>query len=68
MVILLLRLFIEIWIFGFILLFGIATSSYLFSNEPQPGRNDRWLSRLRTSLVWPLAILSSSGRARLRAG
>jgi len=68
MVILLLRLFIEIWIFGFILLFGISLSSYLFSSEPQPGRTNRWMSRLRTSLVWPLAILSSSGRARLRAG
>jgi hypothetical protein len=64
----LLRLFIVIWIFGFIVLVATSTSSYLFSSEPQPARTDRWHSRLRVSLIWPLALLSSSGRARLRNG
>ena len=64
----LLRLFVGLWILGFILLVAISTSNYLFSSEPQPGRTGRWHSRLRASLVWPLAVLTSSGRARLRGG
>jgi hypothetical protein len=68
MVFALLRLFFVIWIFGFVLLVAITTSNYLFSSEPQPGRTDRWHSRLRASLIWPLAVLTSSGRARLRSG
>ena len=64
----LLRLFGVIWIFGFILLAATATSSYLFSNENQPSRGDRWQTRLRMALIWPLALLTTSGRARLRNG
>jgi hypothetical protein len=64
----LLRLFGVIWIFGFILLAATATSSYLFSNEGQPARGDRWQMRLRMALIWPLALLTTSGRARLRNG
>ena len=64
----LLRLFFAIWIFGFIALVATSTSTYLFSSEPQPGRTDRWHSRLRISLIWPLAALTSGGRARLRNG
>ncbi|HET7810764.1 MAG TPA: hypothetical protein VFL16_09315 [Steroidobacteraceae bacterium] len=64
----LVRLFLVIWIFGFVALVAICTSNYLFSSEPQPGRTGRWHSRLRASLVWPLAVLTSSGRARLRGG
>lgn len=64
----LLRLFGVIWIFGFIALAASATSSYLFSSEPQPSRTDRWHSRLRMSLMWPIALLSSAGRSRLRSG
>ncbi len=57
-----------VWIFGFILLAAIATSSYLFSSEEPAARSARWMSRLRMSLVWPIALLSGSGRARLRNG
>ena len=64
----LLRLFGVIWIFGFVVLAASATSSYLFSSEPQPSRTDRWHSRLRMSLMWPISLLSSAGRARLRSG
>jgi hypothetical protein len=65
---LILRLAAIVWFFGFILLAAIATSSYLFSSEEQPSRGARWMSRLRMALVWPIAMLSASGRARLRAG
>ncbi|HEV8444890.1 MAG TPA: hypothetical protein VGQ27_15500 [Steroidobacteraceae bacterium] len=64
----LLRLFIVIWIFGFVVLAAAATSSYLFSSEDFPQRGDRWLSRLRLSLLWPIAMMSAAGRARLRSG
>ena len=64
----LLRLFGVIWILGFIVLVLVATSSYLYSSEPQPGRALRWHSRLRMSLLWPIALLSADGRARLRRG
>ena len=63
-----LRLFAVIWIFGFIVLALAATSSYLYSDEAQPERSQRWLARLRMSLIWPIAVLSRSGRARLRRG
>jgi len=64
----LLRVFGIVWIFGFILLAASATSSFLFSSEGQPTRSQRWHSRLRTSTIWPIALLSASGRARLRNG
>lgn len=63
-----LRLVAVIWIFGFIVLALAATSSYLYSDESQPERSQRWLSRLRMSLIWPIAVLSRGGRARLRRG
>jgi hypothetical protein len=64
----LLRLAGVIWIFGFIVLALSATSSYLYSSESAPERGDRWVSRLRMALVWPIALLSAAGRARLRRG
>jgi hypothetical protein len=64
----LLRLVGVIWIFGFIVLAAMATSSYIYSSEEQARRTQRWLTRLRMSLVWPFALLSSDGRARLRRG
>jgi hypothetical protein len=63
-----LRLVGVIWIFGFIVLALAATSSYLYSTESQPERSQRWFSRLRMSLIWPIALLSSAGRSRLRRG
>jgi hypothetical protein len=65
---LILRIVGVVWIFGFILLAAIATSSYLFSSEERTARSARWMSRLRMSLIWPIALLSTSGRARLRNG
>jgi hypothetical protein len=64
----LLRLFGVIWILGFIVLAAMATSSYLSSTEDQPQRAQRWQSRLRMSLIWPIAMLSPGGRSRLRRG
>jgi hypothetical protein len=68
MVFALLRLIGVVWLFGFIGLALTATSSYLYSSEEQPARAARWHSRLRMSLIWPIALMSSSGRARLRNG
>ena len=64
----LLRLAGVIWLFGFLVLALVATSSYLYSTETAPERNQRWLKRLRMALVWPIALMSSAGRARLRRG
>jgi hypothetical protein len=64
----LVRLGVIVWIFGTIALALAATSSYLYSTEPQPERGQRWVTRLRMALMWPIALLSASGRARLRRG
>lgn len=63
-----LRLVGVIWIFGFIVLALAATSSHLYSNESQPERTQRWLSRLRMAIIWPIALMSAAGRSRLRRG
>ena len=68
MVFALLRLAGVIWIFGFIVLALVATSSYLYSTETAPERTQRWQTRLRMALMWPIALMSSAGRARLRRG
>jgi hypothetical protein len=68
MPLILIRLFGMLWFFGLLMFSATATSTYLFSNERQPDRSLRWQSRLRTALLWPLAIFSSAGRARLRNG
>ncbi len=64
----LLRLIIVFWIFGAIVLALAATSSYLYSSEGQPARAQRWASRVRMAMMWPIALLSGSGRSRLRRG
>jgi hypothetical protein len=64
----LVRLAIIVWIFGIIVLALAATSSYIYSSEAQPERGQRWATRLRMALMWPVALLSASGRARLRRG
>jgi len=64
----LLRFFITIWIFGLIVLALVALSSFIYSTEPEPARSDRLRTRVRMALMWPVAILSSAGRARLRRG
>lgn len=62
----LLRLIGVLWILGFIVLALAATSSYLFSTDPE--RAQRFSGRLSTALLWPIAIMSAAGRARLRRG
>jgi hypothetical protein len=64
----LLRFIGVIWVLGFILLAVAATSSYLFSTEGQPTRTQRWQTRVRMSAMWPIALMSAAGRARLRNG
>jgi hypothetical protein len=64
----LLRLIGVIWIFGFVLLALAATSSYLFSSADAPLRTQRWSARLSMATLWPLALMSSAGRERLRRG
>jgi hypothetical protein len=64
----LIRLGIIVWIFGIIVLALAATSSYIYSSEAQPERGHRWAARLRMALMWPIALMSASGRARLRRG
>jgi hypothetical protein len=63
-----LRLVGVVWLLGFIVLALAATSSFLYSTEQQPERIRRWLTRMSTSLIWPVALMSSAGRARLRRG
>jgi len=64
----LLRLAGVIWVFGFVLLALAATSSYLFSSADTPHRAQRWSARLAMATLWPLALMSSAGRDRLRRG
>jgi hypothetical protein len=61
-----LRLIGVLWILGFIVLALAATSSYLFSTDPE--RAQRFSGRLSMALLWPIAIMSAAGRARLRRG
>jgi hypothetical protein len=63
-----LRLVFVLWIFGFVVLALTATSTYLFSTEAPNERSRRYSSRLRMSMLWPIALFSSAGRARLRRG
>jgi hypothetical protein len=68
MIFALLRLAAVIWFFGFLVLAIAATSSYLYSTEDTPERVRRWQTRLRMSLLWPVALMSADGRSRLRRG
>jgi hypothetical protein len=61
-----LRLIGVLWILGFIVLALAATSSYLFSTDPE--RAQRFSGRLSMALLWPIAIMSAAGRERLRRG
>ena len=66
--IVLLRLLLTIWIFGLIVLALVALSSFIYSTDAEPERTNRLRTRVRMALLWPVAILSSAGRARLRRG
>ena len=68
MIFALLRILGVIWIAGFIAFAVAATSTYLFSSADQPARTQRWTARLTTALIWPIALMSAAGRARLFRG
>ena len=62
----LIRLILILWFWGFIALALAATSNYLFSSDSD--RAKRFSGRLSMALLWPIAVFSSAGRARLRRG
>ena len=62
------RFVLMIWIIGLIVLSLVALSSFMYSTEEEPARTHRLQTRIRMALMWPIAILSSAGRARLRRG
>jgi hypothetical protein len=64
----LLRVVGVIWILGFIGFAVAATSAFLFSADDSPDRVKRWSARLTAAIIWPIALLSSAGRVRLRRG
>ena len=64
----LLRVIGVIWILGFIGFAFAATSAFLFSADDSPDRMKRWSARLFAAIIWPIALLSSAGRVRLRRG
>jgi hypothetical protein len=68
MIFALLRLIGVIWIVGFIVFALVATSAYLFSSADADARTQRWSARLTTALIWPIALMSAAGRARLFRG
>jgi hypothetical protein len=63
-----LRLVGVLWILGFIVLTLAALSSFLFSSADTPDRSQRLSGRLSMALLWPIALMTSAGRARLRRG
>ena len=68
MIFALLRFIGVIWILGFIVFALAATSALLFSMADSPDRAQRWSRRLGAAVIWPLALFSSAGRARLLRG
>jgi hypothetical protein len=64
----LLRFIGVIWIAGFVVLALAATSTFLFSSADASERTQRWTSRLAMATLWPIALMSSAGRDRLRRG
>ena len=60
------RLVLILWFWGFIVLGLVATSNYLFSSDPE--RAKRFSGRMSAALLWPIAVFSPAGRARLRGG
>jgi hypothetical protein len=64
----LLRIVGVIWLLGFIGFAFMATSAFLFSADDSDDRVKRWSARLAAAIIWPIALLSSAGRVRLRRG
>jgi hypothetical protein len=63
-----LRLIGVLWILGFIGLALAAISGFLFSSADTADRPQRLTGRLAMALMWPIALMSSAGRTRLRRG
>jgi len=57
---------ILLWFWGFVVLALVATSNYLFSSDPDRAKS--FSGRMSAALIWPIAVFSSAGRARLRRG
>jgi hypothetical protein len=60
-----LRIFIALWIFGFAVLALIATSQTFFNRNLQD-RFSWWLSSLALAAIWIIAAFSRGGRDSLR--
>ena len=56
-------LFLRLWLLGAVILAVISLSDFVFRRPHGPGLLVR---RLGMCLVWPLALMSSQGRAALR--
>jgi hypothetical protein len=54
------------WILGFLALALVASSQLIFAPTGE-NRLARWLSQLSLAALWPLAIITRSGREVLRA-
>ena len=68
MIAFLIRVVAFFWVLGLIVLALSALSSYLYSSEAEPERTRRLQTRVRMSLMWPIALMSAAGRSRLRRG
>ena len=60
-----LRIFIGVWVFGFFVLVLIATSQTFFNRNLQ-NRLAWWLTSLALAAVWIVAAFSRGGRENLR--
>jgi hypothetical protein len=60
-----LRILYVLWLVGAVLIFARGLSQMVFGSRA-PGINHLWRS-IFLALVWPIALLSSEGRAALRA-
>lgn len=58
------RLILILWFWGFIALALVAVSNYLFSSDPERAR--RFSGRMSAALLWPIAVFSPAGRAPAR--
>ena len=60
-----LRIFIGVWVFGFFVLVLIATSQTFFNRNLQ-NRLAWWLTSIALAAVWIVAAFSRGGRENLR--
>ena len=60
-----LRIVLGLWVFGFVVLVLIATSQTFF-NRNLPDRVSWWLSSVALAAIWLIAAFSRGGRDSLR--